>query len=157
MGIEIERKFLTVSDGYRKNYQKKSYYKQGYITTEKTKTVRIRIAGEHAFITIKGATSRYSRIEYEYPIPVKDADEMLEKLCDKPLIEKYRYEYMYNGLKWEIDEFLGENEGLILAEIELETEDQPFDKPDFIGKEVTGDIRYYNAHLTHYPYSEWRK
>ncbi|MCU6769888.1 CYTH domain-containing protein [Barnesiella propionica] len=157
MGIEIERKFLTVSDGYRKNYQKKTYYKQGYITAEKTKTVRIRIAGEHAFITIKGATNHCSRIEYEYPIPVKDADEMLEKLCDKPLIEKYRYEYVYNGLKWEIDEFLGENEGLILAEIELETEDQPFDKPDFIGKEVTGDIRYYNAHLTHYPYSEWRK
>lgn len=156
MGKEIERKFLVNGTGYRKN-STMTYYKQGYLSVDKERTVRIRIIGEKGFITIKGKNEGISRPEYEYEIPVKEAGEILNNLCLKPIIEKYRYIYKHlDNTIWEIDEFLGENEGLIVAEIELPTEDTVFTKPDWIGKEVTDDPRYYNSNLIRNPFKQWK-
>lgn len=155
MGQEIERKFLIRGEAWR-NQGKGSVYRQGYIPTVKPgHTVRVRIAGDRAFLTIKGPAKGLSRLEYEYPIPLSDAEEMLEKLCDRPLIEKVRYEIPQGHHVWEVDEFLGDNRGLILAEIELSSETETFELPDWIEKEVTGDRRYYNSNLTKKPFSTW--
>ncbi len=140
MATEIERKFLVNHDGWR-NLGSRTLYRQGYLVREKGLAVRVRIAGETGYLTIKGATVGVSRLEYEYTIPVSEAREMLDNLCDKPIIEKFRYSIEFGNLLWEIDEFLGENEGLILAEVELSDENQPFDRPDWIGEEVSGDPR----------------
>ncbi|MGA7278154.1 MAG: CYTH domain-containing protein, partial [Desulfocapsaceae bacterium] len=131
-------------------------YRQGYISVSKEHTVRVRIAGEKGFLTIKGGQVGAGRLEFEYAVPPAEAEIMLEQLCIKPLIEKNRYQITYRGSLWEVDEFFGDNQGLVVAEIELRSEDQPFDKPDWIGLEVTGDPRYYNASLISYPYSAWR-
>ena len=155
MGREIERKFLVINQKYHQN-SSWIYYKQGYLCTDKQRTVRIRIAGDKSFITIKGENQGISRLEYEYPVPMKDAEEMLEALCSKPVIEKHRYRYQFEGFIWEIDEFLGENAGLIIAEIELPDEKTEFIKPDWIGKEVSGDFRYSNSNLSKNPYSQWK-
>ncbi|MBP0000851.1 MAG: CYTH domain-containing protein [Cyanobacteria bacterium SID2] len=154
MATEIERKFLVNHDGWR-NLGSRTLYRQGYLVREKGLAVRVRIAGETGYLTIKGATVGVSRLEYEYTIPVSEAREMLDNLCDKPIIEKFRYSIEFGNLLWEIDEFLGENEGLILAEVELSDENQPFDRPDWIGEEVSGDPRYYNANLVKNPFSQW--
>lgn len=155
MGQEIERKFLIRGEAWR-SQGKGSVYRQGYIPTVKPgHTVRVRIAGDRAFLTIKGPAKGLSRLEYEYPIPLSDAEEMLEKLCDRPLIEKVRYEIPQGHHVWEVDEFLGDNRGLILAEIELSSETETFELPDWIEKEVTGDRRYYNSNLTKKPFSTW--
>lgn len=153
MAWEIERKFLVKGEGYKVN-SSKSYYVQGYLVADKIRTVRVRIADNSAFLTIKGKTAGASRLELEYPIPLSDAEKMLH-LCEKPLIEKYRYTLTVNGDIWEVDEFLGENEGLVIAEIELKDENQPFTKPGWLGKEVTGDPRYYNSNLIRFPYKAW--
>lgn len=154
MPQEIERKFLVCGDRWRQ-LGEGIPYRQGYLQRTPEKTVRVRIAGDKAFLTIKGKTEGIARLEFEYPIPLTDAQELLEKLGDRPQIEKIRYRIPLGEFIWEVDEFLGENQGLILAEIELEYEAQPFPKPDWISTEVTGDRRYYNANLVNYPYNQW--
>lgn len=154
MGVEIEKKFLVVADDYR-SMAIPVFYRQGYLNEDKERTVRVRIAGKQAFITIKGKNNGITRTEFEYEIPVNEATEMLDKLCLKPDIEKYRYRIEINGFIWEVDEFLGENCGLVLAEIELPSVETMFMKPEWIGEEVSGDARYYNSNLVRYPYSKW--
>ncbi|EMI42079.1 CYTH domain-containing protein [Rhodopirellula sp. SWK7] len=153
MGIEIERKFLVIDQGYRS--EDSTLLRQGYLSTVKERTVRVRVAGEKAFLTIKGITEGSKRSEYEYEIPVADAAEMLDELCEPPLIEKRRYRTVHEGMVWEIDEFFGDNEGLTLAEIELDEEGQTFERPSWLGEEVTDDRRYYNANLVSHPFSKW--
>ena len=153
--IEIERKFLLKNDDY-KRFSQGIIIKQGYICSENDRVVRVRIYGEKAFITIKNATIGFSRDEFEYEIPFDDAEKMLKCVCQQPIIEKLRYKVEFEGFLWEVDEFLGENEGLVVAEIELEKEDQEFLKPDWIAQEVTNDVRYYNANLFKNPYKEWK-
>ncbi len=152
MAIEIERKFLVVSDGWRTAYGE--LYKQGYLNRDKLRTVRVRQAGDQAFLTIKGKTIGISRTEFEYPIPVTEAQDLLA-LCDGGLIEKIRHKVTYEGLLWEVDEFLGDNAGLVVAEVELETAEQAIKLPVWVGVEVSDDPKYYNSHLSAYPYSLW--
>ncbi len=152
--LEIERKFLVLNHDYKANAQR-SLFRQGYLSSHPERTVRVRIAHDKGVLTIKGPTTGASRQEFEYPLPLSDAQSLL-MLCEKPIIEKYRYTLEYQGMLWEVDEFLGDNEGLILAEIELPSEDTPFLKPHWIGEEVTGDPRYYNSYLIRNPYKTWR-
>lgn len=154
MPVEIERKFLVAGDGWR-GLAPGRHYRQGYLSTEAARTVRVRAVGDSGYLTIKGATVNATRVEYEYRIPVEDAHAMLEGLCERPLIEKTRYRIEHRGLVWEVDEFAGENAGLLLAEVELESEDQDIALPEWIGEEVTGDPRYYNANLIANPFSQW--
>ena len=154
MGKEIERKFLVKNDSWRGQVDGKRY-RQGYLSTVKERTVRVRTAGDKGFLTIKGITVGASRSEYEYEIPVADANEMLYQLCEQPLIEKIRYRISHTGLVWEVDEFEGENRGLITAEIELKDEHQSVTLPAWIGEEVTGDPQYFNANLVAKPFITW--
>ena len=154
MGKEIERKFLVVGDAWRQ-LATGTMYRQGYLSTVKERTVRVRTIGDQGYLTIKGITTGVSRTEFEYPIPVAHANAMLDDLCERPLIEKHRYQIDFSGLIWEVDEFHGDNQGLILAEVELAEENQQFDKPEWIGVEVSGDPRYFNSNLTKNPYSKW--
>src|SRR5271166_2569083 len=146
MPKEIERKFLVNDDSWR-NQAAGIRYRQGYLSTVKERTVRIRAAGDKGFITVKGISTGATRSEYEYEIPLADANEMLDQLCDRPLIEKTRYRIPFAGLIWEVDEFEGDNRGLITAEVELKDENQPVSIPGWAGEEVTGDPRYFNANL----------
>jgi adenylate cyclase len=155
MAQEIERKFLLAGEGWR-GLARGIGYRQGYLCASRERSVRVRIAGEKGSLTIKGETVGAARSEYEYEIPLEDAREMLDSLCPQPQIEKKRYTIFYRDFTWEIDEFSGLNQGLIVAEIELEREDQAFERPDWIGEEVTGDPRYYNAALCVAPYSTWK-
>jgi len=155
MGTEIERKFLLTGNGWRK-LAIGTRYRQGYLNSNKERTVRVRTCNGRGFLTIKGISVGAVRMEFEYDIPVEDAEVMLDQLCEKPLIEKDRYKINFGGFTWEVDEFFGENEGLVIAEIELEREDQPFEKPKWIGEEVTGDPRYFNSSLIKTPYSTWK-
>ena len=152
MGKEIERKFL-VKEGTWRN-AKGTRYRQGYLSTVKERTVRVRTIEDKAYLTIKGIAIGASRMEFEYEIPRQDAATLLD-ICKRPLIEKNRYKTEHGGFVWEVDEFFGENQGLIVAEIELESEDQYFPKPDWIGEEVTGDPRYFNSNLIKNPYTKW--
>jgi CYTH domain-containing protein len=154
MAREIERKFLVTADSYRELAQG-THYRQGYLNSQKERVVRIRTIDDQGFITVKGITKGATRLEYEYEISVSDANEMLNELCEQPIIEKHRYKIPMDGFVWEIDEFHGENEGLTVAEIELESEDQEYPKPDWVGEEVTGDARYYNSNLIANPYKNW--
>jgi adenylate cyclase len=153
MGIEIERKFLVIGDEWRA-LAPGTLYRQGYIPTLES-TVRIRIIDDRGFITIKGMTQGISRSEFEYEIPLTDATQMLDTLCKSPLIEKYRHKISLNGLVWEVDEFLGQNQGLIMAEVELKSADQSIDLPSWIGEDVSHDPRYYNSNLAKHPFSTW--
>lgn len=155
MGIEIERKFLLTTDDWRKSAGQPVLYLQGYLVGSEQSSVRIRVEGDKAFINIKSATLGIRRQEYQYPIPVEDAEKILDDLCEKPLIEKHRYFIQQDSHTWEIDEYFGDNEGLIVAEIELESEDEIFEKPAWIGKEVSDDTRYYNVCLVKHPYKDW--
>jgi len=155
MAKEIERKYLLKNDNWRKEAQP-VYYKQGYLSYGQGNTVRIRIAGNEAWVTIKSATVGISRSEFEYLIPIADANSILDDICFKPLIEKYRSKIKYKGMIWEVDEFLGENKGLIIAEVELENENQQVEIPEWIGEEVSSDKRYYNSYLVKNPYKNWR-
>ncbi len=155
MALEIERKFLVIGDQWRKLGTGKSYY-QGYIPTQNPdNTVRVRIADEQGYLTLKGKKIGISRREFEYEIPLEDAQMLLKIMCDRPLIEKIRYRVPIGELVWEIDEFTGENQGLIIAEIELKTVNQNIYYPDWIGQEVTEDLRYYNSSLVKNPYQNW--
>ena len=156
MATEIERKFRVVDDAWRA-LAEGVVYRQGYLSTEKTRTVRVRVVGKSGFLTVKGANVGATRAEFEYPIPVADANAMLDDLCETPIIEKSRYRIAQGDLTWEVDEFTGENAGLVVAEIELANEAQAFDKPAWIGEEVTGDPRFFNANLVANPFSRWSK
>ncbi len=155
MATEIERKFLVKSDAY-KQLAAPSHFQQGYLSTEPERTIRIRVANEKGFLTIKGKNESISRVEYEYEIPVAEAKEMLSKLALPTIIEKNRYRIEYKGKIWEVDEFLGENEGLTIAEIELDSPDEQFNIPSWIGKEVSYDIKYYNSYLSEHPFKGWK-
>jgi adenylate cyclase len=155
MGLEIEKKFLVVKGVDWKELAQGELYRQGYLNSEKERTVRVRTVGDKGFLTIKGRAKGAVRPEYEYEIPFDEADEMLNRLCERPLIEKYRYKIPYQGLVWEVDEFLGENAGLVVAEVELESQDQVIHHPEWVGREVTGDERYYNSNLIKLPFSKW--
>lgn len=155
MGIEIERKFLVKNEGFKQVAQAEIYH-QGFLSTEKEKIVRIRIVKNNAWITVKGITKGAKRAEFEYEIPLEDAEYMIYELCEKPIISKKRYRIPFGDFIWEVDEFLNENEGLVIAEIELETEDQEFKIPEWIGEEVTGEEKYYNAYLIKHPYNSWK-
>ncbi|WP_298409702.1 CYTH domain-containing protein [Janthinobacterium sp.] len=154
MGVEIERKFLLQGDAWR-GLGQAVLLRQGYLSSARERVVRVRIEGEQAMLTIKGANVGATRGEWEYPIPLADAVELLDGLCEQPLIEKVRHRIEHAGMVWEVDEFLGANAGLVVAEIELASEDQPFEKPEWIGAEVSGDARYYNANLIRHPFSQW--
>lgn len=155
MAVEIEHKFLLANDEWRKEITRSVAYKQGYLSSVATSSIRIRVSDQHAWLNIKSATLGTQRQEYEYPIPLPDANEIIEQLCRKPLIEKTRHFILHDGNTWEIDEFTGDNQGLIVAEIELKEIGQPFTKPPWLGTEVTHDLRYYNNNLASHPYSEW--
>lgn len=156
MAKEIERKYLVKGDDWRK-LAKGVPYRQGYLSTVKERTVRVRTIGDEGFLTIKGISVGATRSEYEYKVPAADANEMLTNLCEKPLVEKNRYKIKAGPVTWEIDEFLGDNEGLIVAEVELQSEDQKVELPDWIGQEVTGKPEYFNSNLTKKPYKTWKK
>lgn len=154
MGIEIERKFLVKSDEW-KSLGNRIFYQQGYLLSDKYRTIRIRTIEEKGFITIKSSVKGISRNEFEYEIPVEEAKLILETLCEKPFIKKYRTKIQLNELVWEIDEFLDDNDGLIIAEVELANENQKIDIPNWIGEEVTGDMKYFNSMLTKNPFNKW--
>lgn len=155
MATEIERKFLVSSDRWRDDVVEAIRYRQGYLGEADTSSVRVRVSDADAFLNIKGATVGAARLEYEYPIPLADAHEILDQLCRKPLIEKTRFYVNHKGHLWEIDVFEGENAGLVVAEVELDSVGEAFSRPPWLGKEVTQDIRYYNASLVSYPYTQW--
>lgn len=152
MATEIERKFLVIGTEWRTSAGIRM--SQGYLNRDKERTVRVRIEGQQAAITIKGITTGATRAEFEYEIPLRDAEQLV-MLCERPLVEKTRYRIPHQGLVWEVDEFLGENAGLIVAEIELEREDQPYIKPGWVGAEVTNDPRYFNSNLVTKPFKTW--
>ena len=155
MGIEIERKFLVNHDAWGKiNKPEGKRYRQGYILSDETRTVRIRVADDAAFITLKGRASGISRSEFEYPIPVNDGQAILDEMATSS-VEKTRYGINYAGNLWEVDVFTGDNSGLIVAEIELTAPNQQFEKPHWVGQEVSDDGRYTNAALSIYPYRNW--
>ena len=153
MGIEIERKFLLLNDSWR-SLGTPVHYSQGYLVADGERTVRVRVAGTVGFITIKGRSSGISRKEFEYQIPVNEAVELMD-LCIASIIEKYRTKVLFDGKIWEIDEFEGDNKGLIMAEIELKSQDETFAVPPWISREVTGDYRYFNSYLSRIPFKNW--
>ena len=154
MTVEIERRFLLANESWRKEAAAPRLLVQGYISVEKERTVRVRIDGENAWLTLKGYVSDITRSEFEYPVPVAHAREIFATMCPFRM-EKRRYEIRAGGFTFEIDEYLGGNAPLIVAEIELPAEDTPFPRPAWLGREITGDGRYTNAYLSRHPYSEW--
>ena len=154
MAKEIEKKYL-VKQCNLNSLGEGVYYRQGYLSSKRECVVRVRKIGENAYLTVKSMNVGATRDEYEYSIPSEDADRMLSTLCEQPLIEKKRYKVAFENMIWEIDEFLGENKGLILAEIELTNENEVYALPPWIGKEVTDDPKYYNSNLIKYPYKDW--
>lgn len=156
MAQEIERKFLVKDDSYKQQAYHADRIAQGYICSARGRTVRVRIRGGKGYLTIKGPAARggLSRYEWEKEIPVEEARELM-KLCEPGLIDKTRYLVWSGRHVFEVDEFYGENEGLVVAEVELSAEDEAYEKPDFIGEEVTGDVRYFNSFLMRTPYTRW--
>lgn len=157
MGTEIERKFLVTGEAWRSAVRRESRFEQGYLAVTEDCAVRVRIDGEQAALNIKNATLDIERREYEYPIPVADAREMLANLCIGRALSKIRHYVDHDGDLWEVDVFEGDNEGLVLAEIELQSRDQPFSMPEWVGEEVSGDARYLNSSLAASPYRRWRQ
>ena len=156
MAVEIEHKFLVVNDNWRSQISRSVRYCQAYLSSAPTSSIRIRISDQHAWLNIKSATLGTQRLEYEYEIPLADANELLANLCRKPIIEKTRHFIYHASHLWEIDEFLGDNDGLIVAEVELQAVGEHFEKPDWLGQDVTEDKRYYNNNLVNHPYCQWR-
>ena len=156
MATEIERKFLVRDDSWRDDADDGTLYQQGYLSSGGSCAIRVRVAGTRAYLSIKRASSGISRAEFDYTIPLADAESILNDLCIRPPIEKTRYLVGYGEHMWEIDVFAGENEGLVLAEIELKHEDERFEHPVWVGKEVSEDERYYNAYLAEHPYRHWK-
>jgi len=155
VGREIERKFLVVNDAWRAKVRERRRFEQGYLAVTENCAVRVRIEGGQANLNIKNATLDIERQEYEYPIPLADAREMLDALCRGAALAKERHWVAHDGMLWEVDVFEGDNSGLVMAEIELEHRDQAFSLPDWLGEEVSGDERYLNAYLATKPYKSW--
>ena len=156
MALEIERKYLVRLDAWRPPASGGTIHRQGYLSVDSARVVRVRQAGRHAWLTIKGQNRGIARTEFEYPIPVADAKVMLETLCLSPVIEKTRYRVRFGGRVWEVDVFAGANAGLVVAEVELESETAEVNRPPWAGPEVSDDPRYYNANLVRHPFTEWR-
>ncbi len=156
MATEIEHKFLLTGDGWKAHIVRSEQYKQGYLANNDRCSVRVRIAGDQAWLNIKSATLGTCRSEFDYPVPADDAEQILETLCARPFIEKTRYFVAHAGHLWEIDVFAGDNEGLMVAEIELSSEGEDFVRPEWVGEDVSHDRRYYNSALVEHPYREWR-
>ncbi|MGH6636319.1 MAG: CYTH domain-containing protein [Gammaproteobacteria bacterium] len=154
MGQEIERKFLVQNDRWRLFGAVGVRYVQGYLANNQRCSIRVRVAGENAWLNIKSADLGVSRIEFDYSVPAAEATEILA-LCERPLIEKNRYRVLHAGREWEIDVFEGDNQGLVIAELELTAVDEGFEKPDWVGKDVSDDPRYYNVRLVKHPYKDW--
>lgn len=154
MGSEIERKFLVADAAVLNDYEGVRY-RQGYLADGGPCTVRARVAGDKGFLTLKSPVKGLTRSEFEYEIPAGEADAILSTLCDGPLVEKMRYKIEHAGHLWEVDLFAGENAGLVMAEIELESEDEDFELPPWAGREVSEDKRYFNSYLAKHPYKEW--
>ncbi|MGR8932772.1 MAG: CYTH domain-containing protein [Gammaproteobacteria bacterium] len=157
MAIEVEHKFLLANERWRKEISRSETFIQGYLSSDAGCSIRIRICGERAWLNIKSATPGAQRLEFEYAIPVSDAQDIAQHLCRRPLIEKTRHFLVNDGHTWEIDEFSGDNQGLIVAEIELSETGEAFTKPEWLGAEVTDDLRYYNNNLVSHPYNRWKK
>jgi len=156
MAVEIERKFLLINDQWKNEISHSECYKQGYMTLDGEKnSVRVRTTNDKAWVNFKSATLGMRRLEFEYPVPIIDAQEMLENLCYKPVLVKERHFVVYDSHTWEIDVFAGENAGLVVAEIELSSESEEFERPDWLGEEVTDDKRYYNVCLIRHPFKDW--
>lgn len=155
MGVEIERKFLVTGDAWRAAASSRELLRQGYLANTSRASVRVRRAGQAGWLSVKSMTRAIVREEYEYPIPPADADAMLDRLCAGPRIEKVRHLVAVAGHRWEVDEFLGDNAGLVVAELELDEADEPFERPPWLGAEVTHLERYYNFNLAARPYSQW--
>jgi len=155
MAMEIEHKFLIRDERWRREVERSVRMRQGYLTSDAHCSVRVRIAGDQGHLNIKSGTLGIQRSEYEYPIPLAEAEEILDTLCEQPLLEKTRHFVRFGGHLWEIDEFEGDNTGLIVAEVELSRVDEPFDRPDWLGADVSHDIRYYNSQLARHPYRTW--
>jgi adenylate cyclase len=156
MALEIERKYLvdleklgTLENGTR--------IKQAYLSTNKDAVVRVRVKNDKAYLTIKGSNIGVTRLEFEYEIPLIEANEMLDKLCQKPVIDKTRYLIDYENHTWELDIFYGDNEGLVVVEVELSSEDETIILPSWVKEEVTSDARYYNSNLMKHPFKDWQK
>jgi adenylate cyclase len=154
MATEIERKFLVAGDGWRQGSRGRRV-SQGYLSADPERSVRVRLVGDDAWLTIKGASTGCKRVEFEYPIPTQDALHLLDELCLRPAIDKTRYQVRHGAHLWEIDEFHGANQGLMIAEIELAAEDESFERPPWLGAEVSDDPRYYNVNLASHPFSNW--
>ena len=155
MPLEIERKFLVTNDAWRAHARDAARFRQGYLPGVQTASVRVRVSGERAWLNIKSATLGVTRREYEYEIPLADAQDMLEVLCERPLIEKTRHHVPHGDQLWEVDVFEGDNAGLVVAELELGSPDEPFDRPPWVGDEVSHDPRYYNVSLRRRPFRSW--
>jgi adenylate cyclase len=155
MAIEIERKFLLRDGSWQTSADDGVLIRQGYLAGSEKSSVRVRIAGDKANVNIKSATLGITRQEYEYPIPLAEANEMLDALCEVPLIEKTRYHVFHAKHCWEIDVFSGDNQGMVVAEVELGSVGEDFERPDWLGKEVSDDTRYYNVCLVKHPYKDW--
>jgi len=154
--LEVERKFLVKSNAYKSEAKSQTRIVQGFLNTDPERTVRVRIKGDKGFLTVKGKgnDSGTTRFEWEKEISFSDATDLVD-LCEAVIVEKIRYEIPLGNHVYEVDEFLGENKGLVIAEVELKHEDEAFEKPDWLGGEVTGDIKYYNSQLSNYPYRTW--
>lgn len=156
MALEIERKFLVLDDSWRNSVRDSAYFRQGYLNNEIHCSIRVRVCGDRAWLNIKSVTIGAQRQEFEYEIPIDDAHAMLSALSRRPLIEKTRYFVDVGPHTWEIDVFEGDNTGLVVAEIELGNPDETFEKPGWLGEEVTYDPRYYNTSLSTNPYNSWQ-
>jgi adenylate cyclase len=155
MALEIERKFLVINEKWKSSVESETVMKQAYLVASPKASIRVRVAGEQAFLTLKGATEGIRRNEFEYPIPVKDAEQMLATLVVGSVINKVRYRVRCGNHVWDLDCFHGDNQGLVVAEVELASEAEVFERPEWVGEEVSDDPRYYNASLAKHPYCAW--
>lgn len=155
MAVEIERKFLVTSAAWRADAARSESLRQGYLANTARSSIRVRVAGSAAWLSVKSMTPGVSRLEFEYPIPLPDAAILLDQLCDGPRVDKVRHVVPVDGHEWEVDEFLGDNAGLVVAELELDRPDGAFTRPPWLGAEVTHEARYYNFNLAARPYAAW--
>lgn len=156
MAVEIERKFLVESDEWRSAVSRRELLRQGYVAGSELCSVRVRVGAGRAWLGIKSRVDDTTRFEYEYEIPPGDADEILDRICSRGRIEKWRHWVPHGRHEWEVDEFLGENSGLVVAELELDSSSETFERPSWLGREVTADSRYLNTSLARHPWREWR-
>ncbi|MCZ8131355.1 MAG: CYTH domain-containing protein [Steroidobacteraceae bacterium] len=155
MGVEIERKFLVRGDAWRAQAVRSQRLRQGYLANTSRSSVRVRLAGDRAWLSVKSMTRELARLEFEYEIAVADAGPLLDALCEPPLLDKVRHYVPFGRHEWEVDEFLGDNAGLVVAELELDAADEPYEAPAWLGREVTHEDRYYNFNLAARPYGRW--